>query len=355
MNRPKVITFGVLTLAVGFVSCIAWPDGVESAAVAVAMEESIPTAKPVLLFSSPGVTEPRSRTIQITSEVPGTVRAVHVSAGDRIQKGQLLVELDNRTQKAAVAIAEAALAQVKAELERLEQGQRPEERAISKAELRAGEAQLRLAEFDWQRVDKMTQANVASEKEVATARTMLEIARAKRDVAQSNWSLIEAGPRSEDLDKSRAAVLAAEARLEMANSAYDKTLIQSPITGMVIYRFREPGEAVFPEVPAPILSIGDRDQLHIRADVDETDVGRARVGQAVYATAPAYGDKQFTGRVRHIEPTLGRKNFRTGHPSERLDTRILEVVVALDDADELPLELQMTIWFLESPEDSALH
>ena len=65
------------------------------------------------------------------------------------------------------------------------------------------------------------------------------------------------------------------------------------------------------------------------------------------ATAPAYDQRRFTGCVVHIEPTLGRKNFRTFRPTERLDEKVQEVVVALDQGDDLPLELPMVVWFFD--------
>ena len=270
-----------------------------------------------------------------------------------VKKGQLLVELNNDMQRAARDRAEATLAKAKAELERLKNWKLPSERGIAKAELEQAEASLRLAEFEWQRVEGMTIAEVASDKEVAATKSTLDLARARRDAARNSWDLIEAGPRSEDIAKAKAIVLEAEAQFAMVASAYEKTLIRSPIDGMVIYRFREPGEVVFPEVPSPILTVGDCSELRIRVDVDEIDVGQVRIGQEVFATAPACGDKRFAGRVVHIEPTLGRKNFRTDQPTEKVDTRILEVVVALEEAEDLPLELQMTVWFLDSPLDDG--
>jgi HlyD family secretion protein len=83
-------------------------------------------------------------------------------------------------------------------------------------------------------------------------------------------------------------------------------------------------------------------------DVDEMDIASVRVGQRVFATAPAFGNQRFYGRVTHIEPTLGRKNFRTNRPTERVDSKILEAVVALDSGETVPLELQMVVWFRDA-------
>jgi len=115
---------------------------------------------------------------------------------------------------------------------------------------------------------------------------------------------------------------------------------------VVVSRVREPGESVFPNVPAPVVSIGNRDVLHLRADGDATDLSRVHIGQRIFATCDTFGARRFPGKIVHIEQTLGRKNFRTDRPTEKADTKILEVVIALDDGRDLPLELQMTVWFL---------
>ncbi len=97
----------------------------------------------------------------------------------------------------------------------------------------------------------------------------------------------------------------------------------------------------------PILSVGQVDRVRLRAEVDEADTGRVFVDQRVEATAPAYGDRRFSGRVIHLELLMGRKNIRTERPTERLDSKVQEVVIAMDRTDiELPIDLQMTVRFL---------
>ena len=306
-----------------------------------------PPEGPPALFSAPGVTEPRSRTLQIVSELSGTLRAINVQAGDHVYQGQVLAVLNNEIQQAGVDLAQASLDRARAEFTRLQNGDRPEERGVAKAQLDEAEAALRLAEFERRHVDQMVGQNAVSDRELAQADYSLALARARREAAGHRWELSVSGARGEDLRRAEAAVREAEAQLDAAQALLARTVIRSPIDGLVIYRFREPGETVFTDVPTPILSLGDRRELHVRVDVDEIDVGRVHPGQAVYATAPAFGARRFTGRIVHVEPTLGRKNFRTNLPTERVDTRVQEVVVALDQAEEVPLELQMVVWFCD--------
>jgi HlyD family secretion protein len=298
-----------------------------------------------VLFSAPGVTEPKSRTLQIVSELSGTLQVINVRAGDHVRRGQVLAALNNDIQQASVDLAQATLDRARAELAKLQNGDRPEERGVAKAQVDEAEASLSLAEFERRHVERMVEQNAVSDRELAQADYTLALAQARRAAAGNRWELSVAGPRSEDLRRAEATVREAEAQFDAAQGLLARTIIRSPIDGLVIYRFREPGETVFTDAPTPILSLGDRSELHVRVDVDEIDVGRVHTGQIVYATAPAYGARRFPGRVVHIEPTLGRKNFRTNRPTERVDTRVQEVVVALDQADEVPLELQMVVWF----------
>jgi hypothetical protein len=76
-------------------------------------------------------------------------------------------------------------------------------------------------------------------------------------------------------------------------------------------------------------------------DVDETDVARLRVGQEAYVTADAFGERRFTGRVVRVGQVLGRKTVRTDEPTERVDTKILETLVELNDGADLPLGLRV--------------
>ena len=115
-----------------------------------------------VLISAPGVTEPQSGTIEIVSEVTGVLLEVHVAAGDIVSKGQILAELANDIQSAHVDLAQATLEKSQAELARLRNGDRPEEQAVLEAQYEAALASHRLARFEWQQIEDMTERAVAA-------------------------------------------------------------------------------------------------------------------------------------------------------------------------------------------------
>jgi HlyD family secretion protein len=92
--------------------------------------------------------------------------------------------------------------------------------------------------------------------------------------------------------------------------------------------------------------------LRVRVDVDETDVSKVRLGQRAYVTADAYGKQKFWGRVVRVGQQLGPKNVRTDEPTEKVDTKILEILVELDGGLELPDGLRVDAFVV--PEGEAL-
>jgi HlyD family secretion protein len=344
----RIVIIVVALVGLGWLGYTQWPTTRLSIGQTPAEDSppDWPSDDPDVLFSAPGVTEPATRTIQIFSELMGTIGKICVDAGDRIKKGQVLFELVNDTQMAEVRRCETQVARARADLAKLESWDRPEDRQMAKAQWEEAQAYLERAEYEDKRIQKLVGRAAASDKESSDTRHDLMVARARANAAKARYDRAVAGPTPEELQVARAAVAEAESQLEVYRSQFEKTRIRSPIDGVVIYRFREPGESVFPNVPAPVLSIGNRDVLHLRADVDEMDLSRVKLGQRVFATCETFGSRRFPGKVVQIAQTLGRKNFRTDRPTEKMDTKILEVVIALDDGRDLPVELQMSVWFL---------
>lgn len=307
---------------------------------------------PEILFVAPGVTEPQSKAIHLTAASAGLVREIHVRAGDQISCGQVLVELEDDFERSQASLYRAQLDVARSELERVANGALPAERDILRAQLEEAEARLELARFEATSANALSEQDAVSDRERASIKNGLAVAAAQRDAAGQRLLLAEAGERAEVVARARAEVRAAEAALESAERLVERKMLRSPIDGIVIYRHREPGEAAMTENGTPILTVGDCRRLHVRVDVDEFDVGQVHMGQLVFATADAFPDRRFEGRVVHIEPTLGAKNFRTRRPTERLDTRIQEVVVELDSSAQVPLELQMAVWFLADSHDA---
>jgi HlyD family secretion protein len=148
-----------------------------------------------------------------------------------------------------------------------------------------------------------------------------------------------------DREHAKAALTAARVNLDEARALFAKATIRAPLAGTVVHKYLKAGELAS-QTSGPILTIADLSHLRVRAEIDEADIGAVCSGERAYVTAPAYGDRRFTGHVIRIATALGRKNVITGDPAERVDTKVLETLIELEPGTALPLELRVTCYLL---------
>jgi multidrug efflux pump subunit AcrA (membrane-fusion protein) len=158
--------------------------------------------------------------------------------------------------------------------------------------------------------------------------------------------LTNAAPRPEELAVAEAEIELALARLEEAEVDLESTFIRAPIDGIVLRILMRPGETIAADHnDRPIVSVADASRIMVRAEVDETDVARVRVGQRAHVTAAAYGDATFPGLVVRVGHVMGPKLTAGADPTEKVDTEILETLIALEpqDTSELVLGLRVDV------------
>jgi HlyD family secretion protein len=311
-----------------------------SAAVAVAAASASPVA------AGPGLVEPLSEEVRVSAQIGGRLDRVLVDEGDRVTAGQVLAVIDNEDYRARVESARADLGRREAERRRVVNGARTQERQEAAAAVAEAEAILENARAEQVRRQNLLAQRVISRAEAEDAERAARVAQARVDAARQRFNLIDAEAREEDRAQADADVALARARLEEARAIYEKTLIRAPIDGVILRRHRKAGESVSTQFDSPIVTMADDRVRRVRVDVDETDVGRIVVGQPAYVTADAFGTRRFAGQVVRIGQLLGRKNVRTDEPTERVDTKVLETLVELDDARELPLGLRVEAFIM---------
>jgi len=104
-------------------------------------------------------------------------------------------------------------------------------------------------------------------------------------------------------------------------------------------------------VDQPIVTVGDLSRLNVRAEIDEADITKVAMGQPAYVTAESFGGRRFPGKVIRVGHMVGPKKVHTGEPSERTDTRVLEVLIQLE-TNTLPPGLRVNS-FIDRPSVSA--
>ena len=305
-----------------------------SIAVAAA---AVATPAPALV-AGPGQVEPYSEDIKIGSELSGRLKSVFVEEGDMIHRSQVLAELENGDYRAQVESARANVAAKQATLRKVINGARRQERDEAWSSVNEAKAVMENSDSEMHRRQQLYSAGVVSREEMERYAREADVAKAQYQAKVEQHSLVDDHAREEDRSLAEADLQLARAQLEEAQARYDKTLIRAPIDGTVLRKHHRSGESVSNSstVPDPILTIGDRKTLRVRVDVDDTDVGKVRVGEKAYVTADAFGKRKFWGRVVRVGQQLGPKNVRTDEPAEKVDTKILETLVELDPGAQLP-------------------
>jgi HlyD family secretion protein len=316
---------------------------------------SAPTRNTPRMIAGPGRVEPSSEDIKIGSELSGRLKSVNVEEGDAIQRGQVLAELENADYRAQVESARANVIAKQAVLRKVINGARRQERDEARSSVNEAKAVMENAKSELHRRQELFSAGVVSREELERYAREADVAQAKYEAAVQQHALVDDHAREEDQSFAEADLQLAQAQLDEAQARYDKTFIRSPIDGTVLRKHHRSGESVSNSstVPDPVLTIGDRNTLRVRVDVDETDVSKVNVGQKAYVTADAFGTQKFWGHVVRVGQQLGPKNVRTDEPTEKVDTKILETMVELDPGSHLPDGLRVDAFIVPDASEVA--
>lgn len=328
-----LITFAT----VGVLLSGVWALGVE--------KEPLPSYEISQAVVATGVVEPFGEERNVSAETSGVLQEVPVKENDEVAAGQVIATIANEEQQARLQAAKAELEIRKASLDRALAGARPEERREIRAILSETEAAADLAARDYERRKTLMQKGVTTQAALEAAKANKETTSARRAAALQKFSLLEAGSRPEDIAAARAQVDLAQANVAVANAQLNKTVVRSPIAGTVLRINRRVGESVGLQQTTPLVVIGDLHKITFRAQVDEKDIGRIKIGDRVEIKAEAYPNRMFLGTTSFIAPRLGAKTIVTDRPTERIDTKVLEVIVDLDGQEKLPIGLRVDVYF----------
>jgi len=298
------------------------------------------------LVAAPGRIETASEEVAIGASVIGLLAEVNVKEGDQVRRGQVIAQIENEDYKATLAKTEAQLRLNEAQLLRVNNGARPQERLQALADVRQAEAVLKNAAVSLQRQQTLTAAGYTAQAALDQATRENIVARQKLEAAKHKFALIDDPARDEDVAIAQAQVDVARAARDEAQAELNKTVIRSPIDGTVLRVDRHPGELISTFLDTPILLVGDTSKLNARAEVDEADIGKLRLNMPAYVTAEAFGPQRFAGHILRIGHIVGKKNVHTDEPQERTDSKVLEVLIQLDDQSDLPPGLRVNAFML---------
>lgn len=265
--------------------------------------------------------------VDISFKIPGRMEERFVDEGDTISKNQLVALLELRDLQLQAGERKAELKAAEDALLELKNGYLPEE--ISQA---AAKSDQTLADFVKQRADftrqtQLLERAVISQKEFDTSRAAFDSAEARYEEAVEYYTLLKNGTRFEKIAQGQARVQQAIEALALAETTVSYAYLRSPLNGWVLSKNIEPGEVV--SAGTPVITVGNLEDIWLRAYIDESDLGKINLSQAVTVTTDTYPGKKYEGRITFIsnEAEFTPKNVQTQKERVKLVYRIKVTVL----------------------------
>jgi len=247
-----------------------------------------------------GKIEPLSK-VEVKSKANGIIKALLVDVGDVVVEDQVLAELDKEDMQAQVRGAAASLAGEEANLQAAIA-------AEAKARIEAEFPELEFARRDFVRAQGLFAEKIASQQNLDDATRAFELARNRRQLLEATVDTAAA-----QVSQARARVAAARAALDRGEENLRYSTIRAPISGIVLTRPTEMGDAVssilnLGSAATLIMTLGNISSVYIRGEVDEADIGKAECGQRVRTKVESFPTESFDGVVKRIAPMGKEQN-----------------------------------------------
>jgi multidrug resistance efflux pump len=281
-----------------------------------------------------GIVEAVNENVSVGTALPGIVLEVYVpveDVGRVVQKGDPLFRVDDRQLKAQLEYNRANLEAAQAQLAKLEAQPREEEKPPSAAKVAVAEANLALQRDLAERARRMAGTAAVAEEELRQKALNVEVARRQLTQARAEDDLLLKGAWQYDKEIARASVRLAAAQAKQTETDIDRALVRAPCDGVVLQVNVRPGEYVgTPPNQAAFVLGAVRQTVHVRVDIDEHDIPRFQKGVPAKASLRGAPETAYPLRFVRVEPYVIPKKSLTGDNTERVDTRVLQVIYELD-------------------------
>jgi multidrug resistance efflux pump len=283
-----------------------------------------------------GIVEAQTENIEIGATMPGLVVEVYVKVHEKVKAGDPLFKLDDRQLRADLAVRKSAVEAARVDLVRLKSQPRKEELPIYEAIVNETDASLASAEDELRRAQRLEARGpgVVTEQELVSRRQTRDMAKARLAKSKADLALWRAGAWQPAIDVAAAAVRQAEAQVASVEQEIERTTVNALVDGEVLQVNVHPGEFVGTPHNEPLIVLGNVQQLHVRVDIDEHDIPRFVKGAPAQAVIKGDASTKYPLRFVRVEPYVIPKRSLTGQNTERVDTRVLQAIYALEPTDK---------------------
>lgn len=289
-----------------------------------------------------GIVESQTENIAVGSPVPGIVVEVLVREGDKVfkdrnvilRKGQelkaeSLFRLDDRQLRAELSLRKSALAAAQADLTRLLNLPRPEELAVREAQVQQATVTRDERKDNLARLQRLPSGTI-TEEAIVEATFALESAKAQLERTKVERDLLKAGASHDEKEVAKAAVAQAEAQARLTETEIERLKVRPSVDGEVLQVNVRPGEFVGAPPGQPLIMLGNTETLHVRVDIDENDIPRYTPGTAGTASPKGRPAQKTNLQFVRVQPFVVPKRSLTGQNVERVDTRVLQAIYAME-------------------------
>ena len=241
-----------------------------------------------------GRIEPISK-VEIKSKANGIIEDLKVDVGDLVRAGEVLVELDKENLAARLRETRAALMGAEANFQAAEA-------ELEKSEIEAEDVEVAFARRNTDRAELLLAEGLIGQQAFDESRSALEQAQNRQRAARTQLNVTRARA-----EQARANIAQSQASVERAEEELDNASIRSPIDGMVLSRGVEIGSPVssilnMGAAATLVMVLGNIDEVFVRGQVDEADVGEVRLDQPARIRVEAFRERLFEGRLTQISP-----------------------------------------------------
>jgi len=278
-------------------------------------------------------------------KIPGRIDELLTDEGKYVKKDDKLATLDNAELVKTVENAYAVLRETIERLDELKTGSRPQEINQARLNLNIAEVELEKVKKDYDRAVSLSKEGTISKQEMDLAKKIYDSAVLQKQNALEALSLVEEGPRKEEIKIAETKVLQAKPALAIAEEKLKDATLSSPVSGIILKKFYENGEIVSAGVP--IFTIGNLEDPWIKVYVKEVDLGLVKLGQKAEITVDTYPGKIYEGYVSYIssEAEFTPKNIQTREERVKLVFGIKVRVKNMNDELKPGMPADVRIFF----------
>lgn len=309
MRRAPIVLLSILLIILIIVGyAMMEPDAAQEVLVELGLSE--PEVEGYVVT---GMLE--ARVTHLGSVNGGRILKFEAEVGERVARGEIVVELEQNLLEPLLLAAQARLEASQAQLDLLQAPPRTVDLVLAKAAVNYAHALSDGASQSLEDAREFAPESIRGE-QIALAQAAVDQAQAGLDIAKANLDALEEGATESQIKSLEAAVDAAQAEVAKQEAVLDNQVIVAPIAGVVLNHYALPGELVLPG--EQVVSLAELDMLELRVFLPEADIGWARLGEEVQLSIDAYPDRVFTGEVIFIaeQSEFTPRNVQT--PEDRI-------------------------------------